>query len=169
MTPPASMRLNELPDAEARAALHLCCGSNRWVEAMLKGRPFASLAALQDFANRTWFGLARADWLEAFSHHPRIGERNLDRYGAGATQSGREQSGMNAASEPVHAEFARLNRDYEAKFGHVFLICASGKSAQFMLEQITSRIANTPEVELKNAAAEQSKIVRLRLERLVNT
>jgi 2-oxo-4-hydroxy-4-carboxy-5-ureidoimidazoline decarboxylase len=170
---PGLARLNALDAPDAARALLTVCGSRRWVDRMTGLRPFASADHLFAAAEREWRcpPLDRADWLEAFSHHPRIGERRLDqpRFEATREQSSREQSGMAAASDALREEFHRLNREYEARFGHVFLICASGQTAEYMLGQIRARIANDAETELRNAAREQGRIIRLRLERMLNT
>jgi 2-oxo-4-hydroxy-4-carboxy-5-ureidoimidazoline decarboxylase len=164
-------RLNALSVEEAAAVLLGVCGSKRWVERMVAKRPFLTSAALLGEADRVWLALDKADWLEAFAHHPRIGERDLGqtRFAATAAQSSREQSGMNAATDAQREEFARGNAEYERKFGHVFLICATGKSAAEMLAALRSRMRNAPEVELKNSAAEQAKIIRHRLEKWLAT
>ncbi|MBS0187789.1 MAG: 2-oxo-4-hydroxy-4-carboxy-5-ureidoimidazoline decarboxylase [Planctomycetes bacterium] len=164
-------RLNRMGSEEAARVLLTVCGSRRWIERMLERRPFADSAALFGAADEVWFGLERADWLEAFSHHPRIGERNLAqaKFAQTAAQSSREQSGMAAASEAVRTEFARGNEDYEKRFGHVFLICATGKTADEMLANLRERIGNEPAKELQNAAMQQSQIVRIRLRKLVES
>lgn len=169
--PPGLARLNAMPTTEASTALLACSGSARWVSTMLAKRPFPSADAVYAHADTSWQGLTREDWLEAFSHHPRIGERNLSqaRFAQTAQQSSREQSGMAGASESVQREFAALNAQYEARFGHVFLICATGKSAEYMLAQLQSRLTNDAATELFSAAREQSMIVRLRLERMLTT
>jgi 2-oxo-4-hydroxy-4-carboxy-5-ureidoimidazoline decarboxylase len=160
-------RLNALPSAEAVAALLTCCGSHRWARQLTAARPFPSIAALHEASDRIWFSLSREDWLEAFSHHPRIGDRNISqpRFAATATQAAREQSGMAAATPEQLTEFTAKNADYERRFNHVFLICATGKSAAHMLDQLRARITNDPKTELQAAAREQSAITRLRLER----
>lgn len=159
--------LNALPRQEAAAVLHGACGCRRWVDGMLALRPFADVAALWSAAERQWTMLGRDDWLEAFSHHPRIGERDLSaaRHGEGAAIAAKEQSGMAGASDAQRAEFERGNRAYEERFGHVFLICATGKSAEAMLDQLRRRLGNDGATELRNAANEQRLITRLRLER----
>lgn len=161
--------LNQLGESDARLRLITVCGSGRWVDGMLKRRPFGSVDSLFAAADEVWFGLEKQDWLEAFSHHPRIGERNLAqaKFAATAAQSSKEQSGMAGASEAVRAEFASGNAEYEKKFGHVFLICATGKSGEEMLGSLRERIQNDAATELRNAANEQSKIVRIRLGKLV--
>lgn len=163
-------RLNAASEADARRALHTVCGSTRWADAMVRARPFASFEALLAEADRVWAGLDEADWLEAFSHHPRIGERNLAqaRFAATAAQSSREQSGMASASREVRLAFAEGNAEYESRFGHVFLICATGKTGEQMLASLCERLTNDPATEVRNAAEQQRQITRIRLERLVN-
>lgn len=164
-------RFNALSEAEARAALLTCCGAVRWAEGMSAARPFTSVDALFTESDRIWFALKSEDWLKAFGHHPRIGERNLSvpKFAATAQQSSREQSGMNGATEAERRAFADGNAEYERRFGHVFLICASGKSSATMLEQLRTRLNNDTATELANAAREQALITRLRLERMLNT
>ena len=153
--------LNSLPDDAARAALARCCAARRWVDAMIAARPFGGDAELLAAAERCWWELEQADWLEAFARHPRIGERSGDPWAQ------REQAGVDGAGEKTRTALARGNRDYERRFGYVFLICAAGKSADEMLAALESRVANAPGVELRIAADEQAKITRLRLENLV--
>lgn len=162
-------RLNEMSESEARQKLLAVCGSERWVNRMIGRRPFASVDVVYSAADEEWFGLEKQDWLEAFSHHPRIGERNLaqPKFAATAVQSSKEQSGMAGASDEVRAEFAAGNAEYERKFGHVFLICATGKTGEEMLGSLRERLNNDGATELRNAAEEQSKIVRIRLGKLV--
>lgn len=152
--------LNGLPGNAARAALTRCCSSHRWVDAMLAARPFASKRALFQAAEDAWWALGSDDWLEAFGEHPRIGERVND------ALARHEQAGMNGAGEETRAALAQGNREYEARFGHVFLICATGKSATDMLGALRARCGNDPATELRIAAGEQAKITRLRLENL---
>lgn len=167
----ALARLNALDAHAAADVLRASCGSARWAERMTAARPFAGVETLLAEADRVWFALGREDWLEAFAHHPRIGERNLSqtRFAATAAQAGREQSGMASATDAQRAEFAAGNERYEKRFGHVFLICATGKSAGQMLDQLRARLNNDAAVELTNAAREQSTITRVRLERWLST
>lgn len=159
--------LNTLPREEAAAVLRGICGCGLWVEGMIACRPFESAAVLLEAAEQQLGRLGQEDWLEAFSHHPRIGERDLTvaRLGPGAAVAAKEQSGMAGASDTQRAEFARGNRLYEERFGHVFLICATGKSAGEMLAQLRERLGNDRATELQNAAKQQRLISRLRLER----
>jgi 2-oxo-4-hydroxy-4-carboxy-5-ureidoimidazoline decarboxylase len=146
---------------DAEKDLLKCCGSQRWARAMAARRPFKSLADLYAAAEQEWWKLKYPDWLEAFSHHPRIGDRN-----AGGAAS-REQSGVRTAKDTQLIELEQLNRIYEEKFGFVFLIFATGKSADQMLDALRLRLQNGRDVELKNAVTEQAKITRLRLEKLL--
>jgi 2-oxo-4-hydroxy-4-carboxy-5-ureidoimidazoline decarboxylase len=161
--------LNALERNAAAAALRRCCGAERWVQAMLAARPFASTAALHEQALRVWNGLGASDYLEAFSHHPQIGE-NLDelrrRFAATHTLSAREQSGVSNADESTLLSLREGNRTYRERFGHIFIVCATGKSAAEMLGLLRQRLDNEPAAELAIAAAEQAKITRLRLDGL---
>jgi 2-oxo-4-hydroxy-4-carboxy-5-ureidoimidazoline decarboxylase len=161
--------LNHLPADEAREALRRCCGASRWVDAMAARRPFPSAEALFAAADEVWAGLGPDDWREAFAHHPRIGDKEALRKRFAATRqwAAAEQSGASAASEEVLDALARGNRDYEARFGHIFVVCATGKGAEEMLGLLRQRLSNEPEVEARIAAAEQARITRIRLERLL--
>ncbi len=163
-------RLNRLPEPAAREALGRCCGSSRWVAGMLKARPFAGEEELFEAAESVWRSLDRADWLEAFAAHPRIGDKEAPRSRSASTRdwAGSEQSGASAASEETLEALASGNRRYERRFGHIFIVCAAGKSASEMLGLLEARLGNKPEAELALAAAEQAKITRLRLERLLS-
>ena len=160
--------LNALPLLEARAAFLRCCGSIRWVETMLSYRPFESVDQLYSLAEAEWDVLDRDDWLEAFAAHPRIGDIATLRkkFASTATWSEGEQAGVQNADESVLQALAEGNREYEARFGHIFIVCATGKSATEMLGILRSRLTNDPDTELRVAAAEQAKITRLRLEKL---
>lgn len=161
--------LNALPDAEARAALIRCCGSSRWADEMLRRRPFPSTALLYAIAGAIWSTLGRDDFLEAFAHHPRIGGGDAASNGALATTrawSSEEQAGVAGAAMDTVASLQSANRAYAERFGFIFIVCATGKSAREMLALLEARIDNDPESELRTAAAEQAKITRLRLEKL---
>jgi OHCU decarboxylase len=134
---------------------------------MTAARPFGNAESLAEAADRTWRGLSKDDWLEAFGAHPTIGAAppESDRTNAWARQ---EQSGTRVASPETLAELALLNREYAERFGHVFLVCATGKSADEMLALGRQRLRNDPETELAIAAEEQRKITRLRLEKLLS-
>lgn len=161
--------LNALPDELARQALERCCGARAWVERMCAARPFPDRQALLERAEREAQALDRADWLEAFSHHPRIGDMAAlrERFASTAAWAGAEQQGAADAPEPTLEALARANRAYEERFGYIFIVCATGKSAGEVLAILESRLPNPPERELAIAAAEQVKITRLRLEKLL--
>lgn len=151
-------RLNALPADEAESVFLACCGTRRWARLMAASRPFPDVDSLMETADRLWLGLPWEDWLEAFAAHPRIGE-------SGGAWSRQEQAGAAGAAPEVKAALARANRLYEERFGHVFLVCATGKSAEEMLALCRGRMANDPQTELAVAAGEQAKIARLRLEK----
>ncbi len=157
-----------LPDCDAAPLLETCCGSHAWVRTMLERRPFGSLMRILDEADEVWWSLAPDDWREAFDHHPRIGEQSAAApQGAVALAwSADEQRGVVQSSEGTRQALADGNREYERKFGHIYLVCAAGKSAEEMLALLRSRLSNDPATELQVAAGEQAKITRLRLEKL---
>ena len=129
---------------------------------MAEGWPYADLDSLLDAAERAWSALEPADWAEALAGHPRIGERG----GSSPAASEREQTGVRAAAATTLEQLAAENRLYEARFGHVFLIAAAGKSADDILAALRVRMDNDPVTESEVAAAEHRKIARLRLEAL---
>jgi 2-oxo-4-hydroxy-4-carboxy-5-ureidoimidazoline decarboxylase len=158
-------RLDAASAEEARVDLLRCCGAARWVDAMLARRPFGGEEALLRAADESFSGLTDADWLEAFAHHPRIGDLDSlrHRYASTAALAATEQAGTRAASDRVLRALAQGNAEYERRFGHLFIVCASGKSADEMLAILQQRMNNTRDVELEIAAGEQRKITRLRL------
>lgn len=163
----ALARLNALPRAAAIAELLACCGSRAWAERMADARPFASRDTLLERADSIWHALQPADWREAFRAHPRIGERAAAGAPAHAARwSAQEQAGAQQADDVTRTELAALNREYERRFGHIFLICATGLSGEAMLEALRRRLHNDPADELHIAAEEQRRITRLRLEKL---
>lgn len=156
--------VNGLGADDARRELARCCGSSAWVAEMLARRPFASAAELYAVAETVWRGLSRRDFLEAFSQHPPIGQGH-DRDAAG-DWSAEEQARVADAPADVAVALAAANRAYAARFGYIFIVCATGKTADEMLRLLRARLDNTPADELALAAAEQAKITRLRLEKL---
>lgn len=154
--------LNGLPAAEAEAALRGCCASARWAAAVAAGRPYPGAAALLDAAERAWWALEPGDWLEAFAAHPRIGERDV-----AEERARQEQAGVAGSSPSTMAALAEGNRRYEERFGHVFLVCAAGRSGDELLAALRRRLASDPASELRTAAREQAAITRLRLEALL--
>lgn len=161
-------RINTLHAEEARAAFASCCGSRAWVEGMVAGRPYADVERLLDRAAEAWWSLGPGDWREAFAHHPRIGDmESLRRRFAGAADPAREQASVAAAGEETLAALAAGNRAYEERFGYIFIVRASGRSADEMLAALRARLKNDPADEIRIAAAQQLEITRLRLERLL--
>ncbi len=128
---------------------------------MVAARPFVSRDDLMDRSDRTWRSLQVSDCLQAFAAHPRIGSRAAEGWAAG------EQAGARGADESVLMRLAARNREYEARFGHIFIVCATGKSADEMLALLDARLVNEPDAELNIAAEEQRKIIRLRLDKLL--
>ena len=171
MTDPVAHVLNAFPETDAQEALTRCCGSHRWVEGMVTARPYHSDRAMFEIAERTWWDLEPDDWLEAFSHHPRIGERIAEGQGSDTELrwSTAEQAGMDQADRETHDAMMARNLEYEERFGYVFLICATGRSGYEMLMALLTRLDNDPTEELRVAAAEQEKITRIRLEKLAET
>ena len=132
---------------------------------MLARRPFGSLEAARQAAREEWFALPVSEWRTAFAHHPRIGDGGMRRAGAGgaAGVSAREQAGVANASADLLSALREANREYEARFGYIFIVCASGKTAAQMLETIHRRLANPPDREIAAAAAEHADICDRRL------
>jgi 2-oxo-4-hydroxy-4-carboxy-5-ureidoimidazoline decarboxylase len=152
--------LATMTDGEARVALTRCCGSSRWVDGMLARRPWPSAAALYDAAAAVWAGLGRGDFLEAFACHPRIGASGGGRW------SRQEQAGVADADADARAGLAAANERYFDRFGYIFIVCATGKTAGEMLALLEARLGNDPARELVIAAGEQAQITRLRLGKL---
>lgn len=154
-----------MSDEDAERAFRAVCGSTRWVSLMVKARPFDDLSALHARAQTAWRSLDRADWLEAFAAHPRIGE-TAQKVRDDRVWSQHEQHGMDAADDRVRERFVALNREYEARFGYIFIVCATGRTAGEMLSALDTRLSHTTDEELPIAAAEQAQIIRLRLDTL---
>ena len=147
--------------------LSRACGSARWVDRMMERRPFGGDARLLRAARIEWFGLTEADWLEAFSHHPQIGDRAAlaARFPATHALSATEQAGVGRADDAVLNALAEANAAYLDRFGFIFIVCATGKTADEMLALLRARLTNDRATELRVAAEEQAKITALRLER----
>jgi 2-oxo-4-hydroxy-4-carboxy-5-ureidoimidazoline decarboxylase len=158
---------NALPVARAEEVLLDCCGSARWASRMAARRPFASMNDLCDAADSAWLNLQPADWLEAFGRHPQIGEKAATGSESSRRWAEGEQTGARAASQNVKERLGQGNRAYCDKFGYIFIVCASGKSAEEMLALLEQRLQNDPAQELQIAAEQQQLITRLRLEKLL--
>jgi len=162
--------LDTLPAAEAREALARCCGARAWIDGMLAARPFRDREALFAAHERVSERLGEADWREAFAHHPRIGDREAlrRRFAATAAWAGEEQRGARDAAEETLNALADANRVYEEKFGYIFIVCATGRSADEMLAILRRRLEADAVSEIETAAREQRAITRLRLEKLLS-
>jgi 2-oxo-4-hydroxy-4-carboxy-5-ureidoimidazoline decarboxylase len=168
------MSLEQINAAESAAASHMfqqCCTSDRWIERMVAGRPYALQQQLLDAADIHWHGLTAADYLQAFDGHPKIGDVNSlqARYAHTKALAAGEQAGVDAASASVIENLAQGNQAYQDKFGFIFIVCATGKSAQEMSELLQARLPNNRSVEIENAAEEQRKIFHLRLQQLLDS
>ncbi|MGB2912237.1 MAG: 2-oxo-4-hydroxy-4-carboxy-5-ureidoimidazoline decarboxylase [Pyrinomonadaceae bacterium] len=161
--------LNELPHSEAESVFRDCCGSTAWASRMAESRPFPMLENLYSAAEDTWFSLSPADHLEAFAAHPQIGSKSAapSQKKQAADWSAREQSGVSHAADSVREQLADANRLYKNKFGFIFIVYASGKTADEMLAICRARQGNSVETELKIAAQEQHKITETRLNKLL--
>jgi allantoicase len=158
-----------MPEPELEAALRACCGSTSWIRAMMGERPFDSFDSMKERASGLWNALKEADFDEAFRAHPRIGEKKAEAQQSVTAHSWskNEQAKVDTASEAVRAELREVNKAYEDKFGRIYIVCATGKSAEEMLAIAKERMGNTPADELKRAAEEQRKITELRLAKMV--
>ena len=162
--------LNLLPKQQLRDELMKCCGSQAWVDKMLAFVPADDMVELMEDAEEQWWKCGENDWKEAFSHHPKIGDPDSLRlkFSDSENWASSEQSGIKEATDDVLQELAEANKLYEEKFGYIFIVCATGKSATEMLALLHMRLQNSPEVEIEIAADEQSKITKLRIEKLLD-
>lgn len=174
------MELNCLDKLEAEKLLSVCCGSRKWIQALLDEFPFFNETELIKMAETIWYNeyyekdfyndCGEADWLEAFTHHPKIGDvKSLtEKFASTQHLAGNEQAGVNTATQTIIEALAKANTDYEAKFGFIFIVCATGKSAEEMLRLLQDRLGNSYAEELAIAMGEQHKITILRLKKLLS-
>ncbi|MFM2135248.1 MAG: 2-oxo-4-hydroxy-4-carboxy-5-ureidoimidazoline decarboxylase [Bacteroidota bacterium] len=162
-------RLNSLSNTELQRELSACCGASVWVSEMMRFAPFGSELAVFHASDAAWSSCKEKDWLEAFSHHPKIGDLEALRSRFATTRhlAGAEQASVETASDELLQSLKRRNEEYEKRFGFIFIVCATGKSADEMLRLLEQRIGNDRTTELMNAAAEQHKITTLRLKKLL--
>jgi 2-oxo-4-hydroxy-4-carboxy-5-ureidoimidazoline decarboxylase len=160
-------RWNQLPEATAVEEILPCCGSRAWARQISAQRPIEDVATLLATSDRIWLALSTADWLEAFRSHPRIGETrsNLESSARSQQWSAQEQSRATESPEAVKHALTEGNREYERKFGRIFVICASGKSAPDILENLQRRLGNDDAAELHEAAEQQRQIVQIRVKK----
>ncbi len=161
--------LDDMPAERAARLLASCCGAGAWLKGMLERRPFGDVKSLLSAADEVWQALAASDWLEAFAHHPRIGERyaSVAQEARARTWSAGEQADVRDAKEAVRRELDLNNALYEQRFGHIYIVSASGRTADELLAILHARLSNDPETELRVAADEQAKITKLRLLKLL--
>ncbi len=157
------------PDDELRVRLHSCCAAEAWVEHMVLGRPYRSEAALYVASDRATAELDRGGLEQALAGHPRIGDAAPSHGGDGrsAAWSRGEQAGVATAGADLLGELAAANAAYELRFGHVYLVCASGRGAAELLAVCRARLDNDPETERGVVLGELAKINRLRLGKLL--
>ncbi len=163
-------QINALPPTKLYETLARCCGASYWVEEMVNKAPFSNEQALFNWADEIWENAHQDCWLEAFTHHPKIGDiKTLEKKFANTKQWAEgEQSGVKQANKKMLTALAEGNQAYEEKFGYIFIVCATGKSATEMLDLLNQRLPNTGEEELKIAMKEQQKITKIRLKKLLN-
>jgi 2-oxo-4-hydroxy-4-carboxy-5-ureidoimidazoline decarboxylase len=161
-TPPGLARFNTLEEHAAYTALHEACASTAWAKRLLAARPYATSEDLYAASDAAMAELTVTDLEEAMAGHPPIGRPK-----AGDPTSAREQRGMSGASGELKAEMLELNLAYQEKFGHVFLICATGRTGEQMRDAVRERIGNPPQREREIVRTELGKINRIRLARLV--
>lgn len=163
-------RLNNLSQAEAFNAFEKCCASSTWVNHMVDALPFADEHDLFEKASLYWSQISFQDWLEACDGHPKIGDVSSLKatYASTKKWAAHEQKGMDEANDEVIKRLAKGNAVYEDKFGYIFIVCATGKSAEEMLDLLENRLDNDEENELEIAKGEQEKITTLRLAKLLS-
>jgi 2-oxo-4-hydroxy-4-carboxy-5-ureidoimidazoline decarboxylase len=160
-------RWNALEADEAAQQILPCCGSMAWARGVAARRPLSDEATLLDASDEIWRGLRVSDWIEAFSTHPRIGESQAPKTASAqsAAWSAQEQRDAASPQDAVALALAEGNREYEERFGRLFIICATGKSARQILDHLRRRLQNDADTELREAAEEQRKITNLRLKK----
>jgi 2-oxo-4-hydroxy-4-carboxy-5-ureidoimidazoline decarboxylase len=164
-------QLNKFTRGALKAEMQKCCGSEKWADLMCEIFPVKDIESIFTNAELIWKHLGKNDWLEAFTHHPKIGDIDSlkKKFASTAAWASGEQSGVDNASESIISALAEGNHLYEEKFGFIFIVCATGKSAQEMLDLLQKRLPNNREEELLVAAEEQNKITKIRLEKLLNS
>jgi len=163
-------QLNQLDQKSLKEALEKCCGANKWIDMMAAQQPYKNQQSLMILADQLWYRFCmEADWKEAFEHHPEIGDLNSleKKFASTSDWAGQEQSGVNTAKKEILVRLAEGNKAYKKKFGFIFIVCATGKSATEMTELLEARLPNDLEYELNIAMEEQAKITKIRLNKLL--
>jgi OHCU decarboxylase len=158
-------RWNLLPADEAEKEILPCCGSRAWARGMARHRPYKDDRSVLAASDETWRSLGEADWMEAFASHPRIGESRAPQSASArsAAWSSEEQSHAAAAEDAVRTALAEANREYERRFGRIFIICATGKQGSEILQILRQRLQNDAQTEIREAAEQQRQISQIRL------
>lgn len=161
---------NKQSREKAGQDLFKCCGSKAWVNKIMENFPYNSIEDLKISSDRIWFGCKKEDWMEAFSHHPKIGAQNSadKKHSSTAEWAKQEQSAVKDAGQIILSELEKANQTYENKFGFIFIVCATGKTAAEMLKLLNHRLNNEHEKELHIAINEQNKITHLRINKLLS-
>ena len=161
---------NQLSTEDAKAEIFKCCGCTYWATKLVDNRPFASSDDLKVTSDTVWISAEEKDWKEAFTHHPKIGDMDSlkKKFATTAGWASGEQGAVAEASEETLQALAKGNEDYEKKFGFIFIVCATGKSAEEMLELLQERLSNDIEHEMVIAMDEQNKITQIRLQKLLS-
>jgi 2-oxo-4-hydroxy-4-carboxy-5-ureidoimidazoline decarboxylase len=161
--------INHIPDEELFPELYKCCGSSRWAELMVQSRPFRDQNTLHLAAESCWDLCGEQDAREAFANHPQIGstEELARKFGSTSHWAGEEQAAVKLAESQVISALEAGNKAYLEKFGFIFIVCATGKSAAEMLTLLVARLPHSPQEEMTIARAEQMKITLLRLQKLL--
>lgn len=156
---------NLLPLEDAVKQILPCCGATMWAQRMAERRPFQDVTTLLATSDETWGNLSAADWMEAFRSHPRIGESNAALHASAQSRSwsSQEQQNVGAFDQAVKIALAEANEEYERRFQHIFIVCATGKSAAEILQILRRRLQNDEHTELREAAEQQREITRIRL------
>ena len=159
------MRWNLLPAEQAANEILPCCGSQAWARGMAERRPLPDESAVLAASDEVWLRSGELDWMEAFRSHPRIGESHAPQSALpqSAAWSAQEQSAGAAGEETAKARLAEANGRYEQRFGHIFIVCATGKSAEQILAILLCRLGNDDKAELREAAEQQRQITQIRL------
>lgn len=162
--------INSIQSEKLYEALETCCGAKHWVKQMVSKVPYNSKKELFDWADRIWENADKSDWLEAFTRHPKIGDIDSleEKFANTKKWAASEQSGVRLAEREILKALAEANVTYEAKFGYIFIVCATGKSATEMLDLLNERLSNSKEEEILIAMKEQQKITKIRLEKLLD-
>jgi 2-oxo-4-hydroxy-4-carboxy-5-ureidoimidazoline decarboxylase len=161
--------INSDNEKQIYAVFESCCCAKNWIKSMINARPFSDSNTLFNASEKSFLALTESDYLAAFAGHPQIGNLQTlhEKYANTATSAGNEQAGMSVAEKDLLEQMHTLNVEYLEKFGFIFIVCASGKSAQEMLDLIKDRIGNDRQTELAIAGQEQAKITTIRLEKLL--